>query len=426
MSAIIYTANSSFAQDTLYKINGTVRDEKTNLPLNNVSVQINGTLRWTATDINGNFNFLIKEKEALLFFSYIGYANKFINADYRSYNNIDIFLSQKTQTLKEIVINSSPLETVAKSKKEHVLDYSFFQDDILIITYKDKLSEAKLIQLTTFFDTLSILNIPDKPTGLYKDCLGNNHIVCEKNIYQIYSDSSGLRLLAPKDIQSFETILYPCIASDSTNLYLMKKYGAEPVDVGYRVFYSHNHSVIYSYINKFDRKRGTLLNLVDNNTLQKKKKEIQFQKNKKIADHPHGNPAQERLFFETIIVKEVYAPLYKIDNKIYIFDYINSNILCYSSNQQLLSKVGIQFHKEKNWKREMCIDEKSGKAFAIFESKGISELKEINLRTGQINKSYKIPYAFVINILANDNYIYFLYKENDYFDTKYLSRLRID
>ena len=110
----------------------------------------------------------------------------------------------------------------------------------------------------------------------------------------------------------------------------------------------------------------------------------------------------------------------------YVFDFINSGILNFSPGGQLQNKVEMKFNLSLDFKREMCVDEKTGKAFAIFEPNGFTEVKEINVNTGNINQTYKIPYPFIKKIKAHDNYIYFLYKGNQYSDTRFLSRLRLN
>ncbi|MGZ6519743.1 MAG: carboxypeptidase-like regulatory domain-containing protein, partial [Bacteroidia bacterium] len=404
----VFLTNPVFSQDTLFKINGKVIDDITKQPIKSVSVQINGTLKGTATDSNGLFKLSVKEKDLILIFSITGYDSKSIKANYKSYSKLVIELSQKTEVLNEVVINASPIENVIKNKNSNVLDYDFYRDNILLITYRNDLSKSKLILINQSFDTISKINIPGEPTGLFKDCLGNNYIVCENSIYQIYLDSFNLRLFPAQTIENFETILYPCVAEDSLNLYLIKKYGAQPVETGFHVFNSPSHTINYSYVNKSTKKKSNLVDIVDEEMIRKRKDELRFEKSKQASGmYEHGSPGQDRLFFETIVIKEVYAPLYNIKDKIYIFDYIDSCILKYSSNGQLINKVEIKFQNDKHWKRQMCVDEKSGKAFAVFETNGITELKEINLTNGQINQSYKIPFVFVKNIKAQDNYIYF-------------------
>lgn len=420
-------ARTLFSQDASFKLNGKVIDNTTKLTLSSVSVQINGTLKGTTTDSNGVFDLTIQEKGALLTFSMLGYENKIIKVNSSSSDTLIVELSEIAQILSEITISSSPIENIIKSKGNNVLDYDFYGDNILLITYKNHLSKSKLILLDHSLDTLSKIDIPEEPTGLFKDCLGYDHIVCESSIYQIDNDSSGLKLLPAEPIQSFEKILYPCVAEDSLNLYFSQKYGSVPVGgTNFHSFNSANNIINYTCINKFTKKKSNLASIADEEMVKKRQEEVEYEQRKLAAGmYTHGSPEQDRLFFETVMISDVYAPLYKINNSIYIFDYVNSHILRYSSEGKLTQEIDINFHHEKHWKHQMFIDEKSGKAFAMFDGGGITELKEINLNNGKIDNSYKIPFVFVKDIKVRDNYIYFIYKTNDYNSSKCLSRLRI-
>ncbi|HWY33904.1 MAG TPA: hypothetical protein VNX68_04615, partial [Nitrosopumilaceae archaeon] len=274
-------------------------------------------------------------------------------------------------------------------------------------------------------DTLSIVNLPVEPTKLFKDCLGNNHLVCKDVIYQLYYDSS-LHFLPPKSINDFETILLPCVTQDSLNLYTVEKYGAHPIDIGFRVFNTNNHGLAYFFINKRNRIKNDLIYIEDEEIIKMSNDEARYERSKQAAGlYKHGSPEQDRLFAETVIFKEIYAPLFKIDRNVYVFDYINGNIQCFSSGK-FVNTTAITFQKEKHWKKEMYIDEKRHKAYSVFEKNGIVEAREVNLSSGMLGSGIKIPFVFIQNIKIRDGYIYFLYKEKEYQDTRYLSRFRIE
>lgn len=410
-----------FAQ-TPMKITGKVIDEKTMRPLSNVNIQINGTLKGTITDKDGSFELSYKGKDFILIISYLGYEKKFIKLNEIPKDPLTITLSPRAEVLGEVVISSSTIETIVKSDNSYVLDYGFYSDNILVITFRSSLTNSKLILLNSALDTLSKIDIPEKPSKLFKDCLGNNHVVCNKNIYQVYFDSERLKLLPPVNVEKFETVLYPCVAQDSANLYFMTKMGSRKmVAEGFNIK-THNHILNYYYVNKIDRKRKNLVYIEDQKTLKMSREEDSFGE-QKVAMGARGGSG--RLFAEVIVFKEIFAPLYLLNNNVYIFDYINSKILNYSAGE-IVKETGIKFHNEKNWKREMCIDEKRNSIYTIYENNGITELKEINLNNGLPVNSYKIPYPFVENIKVHDNYIYFLYQGKEYFNTKFLSRLKVN
>ncbi len=134
----------------------------------------------------------------------------------------------------------------------------------------------------------------------------------------------------------------------------------------------------------------------------------------------------DRLFAEKFLFTEIYAPLFYIKGNIYIFDYVNGNIKRFDKALQLTEDVVVTYHKTLSFQDDMEVDAVSGKTFALFESGGVSELQEINLQTGAVKKSYRIPFPFTTHLKVYNGYVYFIRKEKGDDGTRYLSRMRLD
>lgn len=419
---VVLCFNLTYSQDSAFKYSGKVVDLNTKKPLPNVSVQIEGSLRGSSTDSSGKFEILVKGAGELLKFSLIGYEAVYLNPHKKNYRKNLIGLNPKAVEITEVVVKAKTIEIIAKSNRSYVLDYDFYSDNILMITYNNLKTGNKILLLNEKFDTLGIATIPEEPLKLFKDCLGNHHVVCEKTVYQVYYDGKTLRFLPPKSVNDFENILLPCIAMDSTNFYTVTKSGSYVVSGVFHDFNSNHTGLAYSFINKQAKIKVKLIDIIDEEAIRMKADErsglshkTNFQKN-----------YYDILFTETIVFKEIFAPLYIIKNKIYVFDFINSRLQNFTASGKIINEAKMTLHKNLEWKRQMYIDEKTDKAYTLFESKGISELKEINLVTGKENGSKKIPLVFVDNIKVRGNYIYFIHKETGFDDTNYLSRMKLD
>ncbi len=419
-SCITYTFG--YAQDSTFVVTGKVIDSETKFSLKNVSVQNSNTLNGTLTDSLGNFKLSIRYKNNQLLISRVGYESFYLNVSSSNSKKITVELKQKLNLLKEVVINSSPIEIVAQSKTSNILDYGFIDGNIILITYRNNLAKSKLVLLNSNLDTLHIIYIPEEPIELFTDCFGDNHIVCENNTYQIYTIENKLNLLPASSITDFKTILAPCMASDSLNLYFQKKYGSKPIEGDFHTFNSNNLNARYYYVNKLEKKMHYLATISDDFVTKMSNDEERFEASQSNAGLKNTG---ERLFAERILFKEIEAPLYKIKHKIYIFDYVSGNIHGFNQGKYINS-IPITFHKTLKWKREMFVDEKIGSAYAHFVTNGISEIREISLTTGKLEGTTKIPFPFVKKIKAQNNYFYFLYKGKEYDDTRYLSRIKIN
>jgi hypothetical protein len=417
------------SQNSPFFLSGRVLDAGTKMSLKNVSISINGTLSGTLSDSTGAFDLQASGTGIILNFSMLGYEKKTVNVKAGTKEPLTIELVPKASQLAEISISATAIETVSKSKRYHVLDYDFYKDNILMITYVD-LNKAKLVLITTDSDTLGYKKIPYEPNRLFKDCMGNLHVVCKDSIYQAFYNGSTLTLLPAKSIRDFENILLPCVAQDSSNFYLEARSGAHMI-TDFKSSKSNNYIVTYTGVNKKSRQRFDLATIADEKTINQQAEEDARQ-DQKIAMAMEFRPNTpvtpkwiDNTFLETIVFTEVYTPLYHIKNAIYIFDYVNHTIKCYDKLNQLTKTVPIDFHKTLHFSKSMQVDPITSKAFAIFESNGISELKEIDPNTGLVNASCKIPFVFTSNIKVYDNYIYFIRKEKGYDGIRFLSRLKI-
>lgn len=452
---LLFCITQLYSQDSTFTIKGKVIDVDTKKSLGHVSIQVNGTLRGTETDSSGQFALLLSGERKLLKFSLLGYETVYLNPYAQPGKEELVPMKPKAKLINEVVVSANPLQPMVNSKRSYVLDYDFYGDHILLISYGLSKSSYKVVLIDEKGDTLSIIRAPETPQRLFKDCLGNHYVVCEETIYQVYYNNTSLQLLPPKSIKDLEGILMPCIAQDSSNLYLVAKHGSYLVtNTIFHDFYSNHTSLSYYYINKALKQKKLLLNVVDEASLRMKADERRLLSAKeqgrsgdemgRVVHTNSKTPPQasmpamssnhrnksvlhsfDVIFSETIVFKEIFAPLYVIKNQLYVFDFVNSKLKSFSASGNLLKESDLALHKDIKWKRSMCIDEAFNKAYTLFERNGITELKEIDLKTGKECHSEKVPVVFAENIKVNKGYIYFLHSGKEADDTRYLSKFKI-
>lgn len=413
-----------FSQNSSFLLSGKVLDAETKLPLRNVSISIKGTLSGTLSDSTGAFTIQVPGSSVTLNVSMLGYDKKSVRLTKDNTNGLLVELTRKADLLAEIVINAEPVQVVSKSKRYHVLDYDFYGDHVLMITYVD-LDKSRLVLLDQKNDTLGFRKIPGEPNRMFRDCLGNLHVVCKDSIYQAFYNGSTLSLLPAKSIRDFEKILLPCVAQDSSGFYLVEKYGSgQMIDVGMGAPVRANDLALsYTRIDKKKRERKRFIMIADEHKMIMSQDEVAFEARKEESGLKTFG---DRLFAEKFLFTEIYAPLYNIKGNIYIFDYVNGNIKRFDKALQFRGEIPVAYHKTLSFQEDMEVDAVSGKTFALFESGGVSELKEINLQTGDVKKSYRIPFPFTTHIKVQDGYAYFIRKEKGDDGTRYLLRMRLD
>lgn len=116
------SANGNMAPNALTQaqgsvVQGTVKDG-TGEPLIGVSVVVKGaTGLGVVTDIDGNYKINVKDKNAVLVFSYIGYTPQEVKIGGRS--SVDVTMKDESSVLKEVVVTAMGIK-----RKESSLTYS--------------------------------------------------------------------------------------------------------------------------------------------------------------------------------------------------------------------------------------------------------------------------------------------------------------
>lgn len=111
------TAPNALTQAQGAVVQGTVKDG-TGEPLIGVSVVVKGaTGLGVVTDIDGNYRIDVKDKNAVLVFSYIGYTPQEVKVGGRA--NVDVTMKDESSVLKEVVVTAMGIK-----RKESSLTYS--------------------------------------------------------------------------------------------------------------------------------------------------------------------------------------------------------------------------------------------------------------------------------------------------------------
>src|SRR5436853_390640 len=84
-------------------VSGKVMDES-GQPIPGVNIIEKGTTNGTSTDGEGNYNITLSNENAILIFSFIGYATKEVPVG--SQTSINVTLAADTKTLEEVVVTA--------------------------------------------------------------------------------------------------------------------------------------------------------------------------------------------------------------------------------------------------------------------------------------------------------------------------------
>ena len=401
----IFSISSIYSQSDGIRVYGKITDSNTGLIIKNVNIRIKGTNIGSVSHKNGQYSIGVNDVPATIIFSHVGYEKYYQKINHKISQKHNIQLKPVIVELEEFSISSEIVKNILKNKPLHICDYEFYENNILLLAYKDrKLSKARIILIDHFGDTISGLNVR-KPEKFYKDCFDNVHLICKDTVWQIYFDSEKLQLLYPVNPKKFDLTMKNCVEESGDNVYFM--------DYAY-----HNQVLQYYYYNRKTDEAKTLRVIGDEKAIAMIDDFDGYIQN--LINSGVRNIEAHTRFEEMCMVDPIFVPLKKVGDTICIFNYVNSLMEFYDHDGKLVYETPVDFHNDKHWIEDIFIDEVSDKVYTLFKRNGISYLHEINLKDGNLRKEIKIPdFPFVSKIQIYNGNIYFLYSEKSNIYKKY-------
>lgn len=388
-----------------HSIQGKIIDAKSKEAIPGVNIRVNGTWAGTSTDASGNFYIELYENEHELMLSHLSYKNKLIDTRTQK-RPLLIELEANEYSVGEVSVRAGSIQSITADKPLFVFDYEFYEDKLMVLANHNRNIFKPWLYLFNYQgDSITSLRL-DKGSGLYKDCTDQVHLLSNRLIEQTYFDGQNIRLLYPYPIHMMDSILTPCYEQLSPNYY-------------FHQYLYRNQVLIYYFLNAETSRDGILAIVQDSMKMVQAREEVRFAS---MGTYSWS----DSVFADMIFYKPVYAPLYKIDNQLYIFDLTNGLVRQFNSDGQELEPMKISWHHDKYLRKEIIVDELQAKAYAHFQRNGISTLRSINLKNGELENTYKVPtLAFIEKIRINNGYIFFLYKAtvNDSYKRLYKMKL---
>ena len=118
-------------------------------------------------------------------------------------------------------------------------------------------------------------------------------------------------------------------------------------------------------------------------------------------------------FHKTMYYEPVSAPLFVLDDSLFIFDHSKS-VLYKLKNFQVVDSIEITYHKSERffrWKDEVLFDKTTLEFYGVFLKNGYYYLKGISTEMGGVMSDFKVEKQFAENLKVQNGYAYYLYKK---------------
>lgn len=400
-------------------IRGVIKNEFTQLPIEGVNIQLNNTNTGTISNKQGVFELRINEFPAHLTITHISYFSKQIDISQIQNDSIIVWLNKKTITLSEAEITSKPYE-IFKGKGQEIIDYNFLDSNLLILSYNYNKNHNELILTDENFDNINIKDISylKKPKQIFKDCMGNCHVLTNDSAYQIYFHNEKIHLIYPTDLPKFLKLLGNCLFETPTHLAFKANTDKKPkleyaaisiYDLPDTRSKNEEWKHLFYLMNKKTHEKTILDNVYE------------WEKNCDAFDHAmfmHDPNNEHSMFFgdllrfeETSIYKPSFQTVKFLNDTIYYFNHMKSQIDIYSYDLIFVDSIKVEYNNLNNWVPIIITDLIENKAFTIFTTGVMYSLAEINLADGSTKEVTKIKKLFLQKIKINNGHLYFLFKD---------------
>ncbi|MBN2681489.1 MAG: carboxypeptidase-like regulatory domain-containing protein [Bacteroidales bacterium] len=391
-----------------FTVSGKITDKTTGQPVSDIHISVFGKKTGAISDKNGNYKINLENAPATLLFTHINYHDFQKTIKEKKDLNLNLSLEKRTYMSDTVVITKNRIYDMIEKKPLYVWDYDFYGDSILLLACKyRKINQPLLVLMTNSGDTVTTYEV-SKPERIFRDCLDNLHLVTKKYAYQIFYDSSNLQLLYQMETSDFDSLFPRCLEATINKFY-------------FKEYYLRNQVLIYFSMNKEDGKHEKIRVIGDEAGLER----LAFN-NRFWAMGPSPNESDLR-FEQMCFFDPIFAPLVKLGDSLIILNYVDGKMEFLTENGDIINEIPISFHKNKNWKEEIFVDEIAGKVYSLFKQNGITSVMEINLKTGELGKEIKIPdFVHIENIKIRNNILFFLYIEKNGLEYKKLYKMYIN
>lgn len=429
---LVVTSPVLLAQNKRVVVVGSVNDKDTGSPIEGVNVTISGSTVGASTNRKGNFILKLWNSRKYKFvITHVGYQALYTERDLSGYAKDTLYLKYTMKSVSfeldsfSVEAEKKPI-VVYKSTRVSVSDFEFYEDGLVLLTYEKRLEKGAELILTDYEQQEeSRIQVPGEASELYRDYLGNVNLICENKVYRITTGAYGLELIEIP-VKDFYDLIKPCVDTLQNQIIFsdflkqfpkFKYYLYTPADTTAQVLREIvdeglAHAYHFEYYSLSNAQKAYALRLAS-----------------RLKGYDEYDVAAAMTGFANDFMYEpLFAPLFTINDTMYVFDHYDGVMAKYVGDTTLAEEDEISYHKPrqwKEWKKQMFFDEVTHRIYALFQKKGHYQLKEISRANGQIVKTMKLTHKYVEEIKVMDGFVYYVYRPYESLQKKFLYKEKI-
>lgn len=350
--------------------------------------------------------------------------------------HLDVELTPQFMALPPVDIVSPKVQVLVEEDfSRDILDYEFAGPYLLLLIRERR---QHVLRLTDESGTvLTELILAGTPRQLHRSCTGGLHAVGPDFTQELIVHALQLDTFPRYDTRKFRSIIEPCVLKND-RYYVFKK--AELL----------NQAVRYWY---FDHRGGRhpLTNVVNMGAVREAYSAYRsFMYNDPFVVRPEKTPQSDPMdkgfqldafadeynmvldvealaplamspsqndwlgAMKTIEADFNYAPLFKIGDKILVFDHVDGEIRQFDDLFRPEKNIPIRYQRQKGWKKELLKDDVTQVLYAHFAPDGLHRLEKINATDGRMDQTYPLGEVEYLShhFRIRDGYLYYLGQED--------------
>ncbi len=377
-------------------------------PVIGATIASDGVLR-AVSDAGGRFVFEVPERPAELVVRQIGYFARRIPLDSAGFLQrqleIQILMTPSSMELPEVGVTGKAMEVLFEEDYRSVLlDYLFAGPDVLLLVEERRQTWLRLVADNG--RVLDQLALPAPATALHRSCTGGMHVWGPEMAWEVTLAGRELDTFPRYSAALFHDLVEPCVLEMGGH-YVFRQMGPFRQSIQYYYYDPEQkvHPLAYvrdevaeeqllrRYREILAAYMRTLPDVDRDDILDNKTDWTDLTKvldPERLAKMAESNELVAMLgFFQLMAEDSVYAPLFRTDSTLLLFNHVNRTLHCFRLEPFRETAVPIDYHLTGGWKKEIIADEATQRFYARFSggSEGLV-LKEIDPTNGHLLKKY--------------------------------------
>ncbi len=347
-----------------------------------------------------------------------------------------LYLFPATNILAGVNVSDKPYAVFAP-EEEHVFDFCFRGDTLLVLTYEKERMMRKasqqsdelytgcaLVVIAPSGNILKRLPLPDYVTGFHKD-FGQRTFILGNKFCKLVQVQKGKVSLWEVNLLDFEEKVLPVSARLNGSYY-------------YDDYRWHYPEFSYFKYDTLTKQKARIRTISDAFTmelfrasyrhLQNHEKLRAWRMEKKTGIDKEVHAAYMSGFQNSPFYQELYAPLFVSRDTVYIFDHHNDRLFKHNENGSGIDSIEISYHRKSDVKfaDKIATDTNQKSFWAVYKKTGKTILKAIDLQNGSTGKTHSLYHLYPENIRLHNGEVYYTYRKTGGEKTRHLFRERID